>query len=128
MINTSVFVGRISTDLELKTTKSGKNCCDFQLAVQRTYSDEADFPPLVVYGKLAEILCAYTAKGDLLGIRARYRSKIKNEKKYHEFVVEEIQFLEKKNEAGEYDDIEIPQAPDSNDNLNSYDNDDDLPF
>lgn len=127
MINTSTFVGRISTDLELKKTNNNKSCCGFQLAVKRTYSDDTDFPPMAVYGKLADILCTYAQKGDMLGVRAHYRSKIKNDKKYHEFVVEEIQFLERKNSAEDYEDIEIPQSSDTDFNPDSY-SDDDLPF
>ena len=53
--------------------------------------------------------------------------KIKNDKKYHEFVVEEIQFLERKNSAEDYEDIEIPQSSDTDFNPYSY-GDDDLPF
>ena len=127
MINTTTFIGRISTDLELKKTNQEKSCCGFQLAVQRTHNDDADFPPMVAYGKLADVLCAYAKKGDLLGVRARYRSKIKNEKKYHEFVVDEIQFLERRNPKEAYEDIEIPQSSDTDFNPDSY-SDDDLPF
>lgn len=54
MLNTCIFVGRITTEIELKKTKKENSCCNFQMAIKRTYSDVADFPPLSVYGKLAE--------------------------------------------------------------------------
>lgn len=127
MLNTCIFVGRITTEIELKKTKKENSCCNFQMAIKRTYSDEADFPPLSVYGKLAEILCTYAQKGDMLGVRARYRSVMKNEKKYSEFLVEEIQFLQRKDKTGDYDDIEIPQSANTDFNPDSF-NDDDLPF
>lgn len=126
MINNCIFVGRISTELELKKTKNKMSCCNFQMAIRRSYNDEADFPPLSVYGKLADILCAYAQKGDMLGVRARYHSVMRNEKKYYEFIVEEIQFLQRKKPTGEYDDIEIPQSSDTDFNPDSHDGD--LPF
>ncbi|SCX15420.1 Single-strand binding protein family protein [Ruminococcaceae bacterium P7] len=127
MLNTCIFVGRVSTEIELKKTKNQKSCCNFQMAVRRSYSDEADFPPLSVYGNLADILCTYAKKGDMLGVRARFRSVMRNEKKYSEFLVEEIQFLQRKDKTGDYDDIEIPQSANTDFNPDSF-NDDDLPF
>lgn len=128
MINTGVFVGRVSTDIELKKTKSDISCCNFQLAVQRNRSDKTDFPPMSAYGRLAEIICEYVNKGDLLGVRTSYQSRIKNEKKYHVFVIEEIQFLQRKKETGEYDDVKIPEYSDNDFNSDFCSVDDDLPF
>jgi len=109
MINTCVFVGRVSNEIELKKTNNEISCCNFNLAVQRKNLDTTDFPPMAAYGKLAEIICKYVSKGELIGVRAVYQSHIKNNKKYYEFKIEEVQFLEKRND-GEYDDIEIPTA------------------
>ena len=128
MINSIVFVGRVATDIELKKTKNDKSCCSFQLAVQRNRSDQTDFPPMAAYGKLAEALCTYVNVGDMLGVRACYQSNIKEGKKYHVFVVEEIQFLQRKKETGVYDEIKIPQSDESDFDSDVYDVDGDLPF
>lgn len=127
MINAIVFVGRVSTEIKTSKTKNNKDCCSFQIAVQRNYRDDADFPPIAAYGRFAEIISAYVQKGDMLGVRTRFRSVMRNEKKYYEFIVEEIQFLQRKNQTGEYDDIEIPQSANTDFNPDSF-NDDDLPF
>ena len=63
----------------------------------------------------------------MLGVRARFRSVMRNEKKYSEFLVEEIQFLQRKDKTGDYDDIEIPQSANTDFNPDNF-NDDDLPF
>ena len=128
MINTIVFVGRVATDIELKKTKNDKSCCSFQLAVQRNRSDITDFPPMAAYGKIAEVLCTYVKVGDMLGVRASYQSNIKDGKKYHVFVVEEIQFLQRKKEKGVYDEIKIPQSYENDFDSDVYSVDDDLPF
>lgn len=126
MINISVFIGRLTTEPELRKTKTDVSCCNFQLAVQRKNTEQTDFPPMTAYGKLAEIMCAYVHKGDLICVSARYQSNVKNKKKYHEFRVDEIQFLEKKR-TEDYEDIEIPGAADFNSSIDSN-GDDDLPF
>lgn len=107
MINNCTFIGRISTELELSQTENGESFCNFQLAVSRT-KETTDFPPMVVYGKLAETMCTYLSKGDLVGIRSSYRSRISNGKKYYQFVVKEIQFLQNNNSLESLDDIDIP--------------------
>ena len=127
MINTAVFIGRVSTEIKTSKTKNNKDCCNFQIAVQRNYRDDADFPPIAAYGRFAEIISAYVQKGDMIGVRARYRSRIKNEKKYHEFVVEEIQLLQRRDSEGEYNDIQIPVSSDSDFDSDDFD-DMDLPF
>lgn len=127
MINTSVFIGRVSTEIKTNKTKNDKNCCSFQIAVQRNYRDDADFPPMAAYGRLAEIISTYVQKGDMIGVRAHYRSHIKNEKKYHEFVVEEIQLLQRRDSEDEYNDVKIPVSSDTDFDSDDFD-DMDLPF
>lgn len=112
MLNKSIFIGRITTDPELKTTNGGDYCCNFQIAVQRTKSDTADYPELVCYKKIAENICKYTRKGDLIAVSAHYHSDIVKGKKYHNFVIDELYFISNKRvtEDENYDDIEIPEC------------------
>lgn len=74
-MNTVILTGRIAKDLELKYTQSNKIYCRFTLAVDRGMSKEkkqeaeakgqptADFINCVAWGKTAETLQKYTAKG-----------------------------------------------------------------
>lgn len=74
-MNNVVLTGRITKDLELKYTQNGKAYCRFTLAVDRGLSKEkkqeaeangqptADFISCLAWGKVAETLQKYTAKG-----------------------------------------------------------------
>lgn len=74
-MNTVILTGRIAKDLELKYTQSNKVYCRFTLAVDKGLSKEkkqeaeakgqatADFINCVAWGKTAETLQKYTAKG-----------------------------------------------------------------
>lgn len=74
-MNNVVLTGRITKDLELKYTQNGKAYCRFTLAVDRGLSKEkkqeaeangqstVDFINCVAWGKVAETLSKYTAKG-----------------------------------------------------------------
>lgn len=63
MNNVSLF-GRIANDLELKTTTSGKQICNFNLAINKYNSEDANFIPCRVWNKTAENLTRYKKKGD----------------------------------------------------------------
>jgi single-strand binding protein len=74
-MNNVVLTGRIAKDLELKYTQNGKAYCRFTLAVDRGLSKEkkqeaeangqptVDFINCVAWGKVAETINRYTAKG-----------------------------------------------------------------
>ena len=74
-MNNVILTGRITKDLELKYTQNGKAYCRFTLAVDRGLSKEkkqeaeangqptADFISCLAWGKVAETLSKYTAKG-----------------------------------------------------------------
>lgn len=109
MLNKSIFNGRLTAEPELRTTKNGDSCCNFQLAVDRNKSETADFPEFICYKKIAENLCRYVHKGDLISVTARYQSRIHEGKKYHEFKVEELYFLGSKQITEDYEDVGIPQ-------------------
>ena len=66
MANSILLTGRITKDLELKQAGQVSKC-DFVLAVDREYAKEGqqktDFINITVFGKTAENLCKYQAKG-----------------------------------------------------------------
>ena len=69
MANSILLTGRITKDLELKQAGQVSKC-DFTLAVDREYAKEGqqktDFINITVFGKTAENLCKYQAKGNKL--------------------------------------------------------------
>lgn len=70
------LVGRLTRDAEIKTTASDKKVATFTLAVDRKFKNaqgqrEADFIPIVVWDKPAEIIEKYTSKGSQVSIGGR---------------------------------------------------------
>lgn len=123
MINRVVLTGRLTRDLELKTTQSGLSVASFTLAVNRQFTDangnrEADFINCVIWKKSAENLCKYTHKGSLIGIDGRLQTRSydnNNGQKVFvtEVVVDSFSLLEAKNES---------QTNNQSSNNNSYSN------
>ena len=103
-MNKVVLIGRLTKDPELKFTPgTGTAVATFTVAVDRKFSKdgqkEADFIPIVVWGKTAESCANYTAKGKLIGISGRiqvrsYDAKDGTKRYVTEIVAEEVQFLE----------------------------------
>lgn len=106
MINKTILIGRITKDPEIKRTQTGMSVCSFTLAVNRNYKQdgqpEADFIQCVAWDKKADLLGQYVNKGALLGIEGRTQTRnydTQNGKVYvTEIVVDNLQFLEKKEE------------------------------
>lgn len=78
MINRVNLIGRLTRDPELNVTANGHTVCNFNLAVQRSFSkgDEetkTDFINITVWGRQAEICNQHLAKGRLVGIDGQLR-------------------------------------------------------
>lgn len=75
MINRVVLVGRLTRDIQLKMTSSGKKTASFTLAVNRRGKDAgADFPQCVAWENVADLLAQYTHKGSLIGVEGRLQT------------------------------------------------------
>lgn len=68
MKNTVILVGRLTKDIELRYTNSGKEVADFSLAAD-TDKDHVDFLNIQAWGNLAKNLAEYTQKGDMIGVK-----------------------------------------------------------
>lgn len=106
-MNRIVLVGRLVKDPEMKVFEdSGKAVTRFILAVERTYKNtegerEADFIPVVFWGKKAEILNEHLSKGRLISVTGRlqtgsYDDKEGKRKYIAEVVADEFQFISAK--------------------------------
>jgi single-strand DNA-binding protein len=105
-LNRVVLIGRLTKDPELRFTPgNGTAVTTFTLAVDRRFSKakdgqrEADFIPIVVWGKQAESTANYMSKGKLVGIGGRiqtgsYEAKDGTRRYTTEVIADEIQFLE----------------------------------
>jgi len=106
-LNKVVLIGRLTKDPELKfTAGTGTAVATFTLAVDRRVTKdrprEADFIPIVVWGKPAEVAANYMSKGKLVGIAGRiqtrsYEAKDGTKRYVTEVVADEFQFLDKGN-------------------------------
>lgn len=113
-MNKVFLIGRITKELELKTTNSGRSICDFGLAINRPFNKDgervADFINCRVWGRTAENLVKYQNKGNLISVIGRlqvdkYQDKEGNNRYMSYVLVEELNYLEKKKEQdlGEQD-------------------------
>lgn len=117
-MNKVVLIGRLTKDAELKFTPgTGTAVATFTIAVDRRFSKdgqrEADFVPIVVWGKQGENCANFTAKGKLIGISGRlqtrsYDAKDGTKRYVTEVIAEEVQFLEWARKAQQPTDY-IPQ-------------------
>lgn len=102
-MNKVVLVGRLTRDPELKyISGTGTAVTTISLAVDKynasTGQREADFIPVVIWGKQAENTANYTNKGSLISICGRiqtrsYDAKDGTKRYVTEVVASEIQFL-----------------------------------
>lgn len=76
MLNVVNLIGRLTKEIELRKTNSGKSVTQFTLAVNRnTKEDRADFPSVVVWNQGAEYLSKYSTKGDLVSVEGRLQTR-----------------------------------------------------
>ena len=110
-MNRIILLGRLTKDTELRYTPSGKAVCQFTLAINRPYVNqngerEADFIPIVIWGKQAELANSGLAKGQrcLVEGRLQIRSFEGKDKQKHyitEVIADHFEFIEKRtNNAG----------------------------
>lgn len=126
-----MLTGRVTKDIELKVTPTGKSVCSFSLAVERKFVQNGekvtDFINCQLWGKSAETLEKYVKKGMMIGVEGRLQTrKYTNQQGQTvyvtEVVAESFTFLEKKqsNDQPQFNDFE---------NYGGFEvNDDDLPF
>lgn len=99
-MNLFVGVGRLTKEPDVRWTQTGKCVTQFTLAINRQWSKnkEADFLPVVVWDKLAEICGEHLHKGNQVGIegRVQVRSYEDNSNVKHyitEIIADKIEFL-----------------------------------
>jgi single-strand DNA-binding protein len=75
-VNVVTLIGNLATDVELKDVAGGKRLATFVLAVDRPSKDGgADFLPVTVWERQADLCHQYLAKGRRVGLDGRLRSR-----------------------------------------------------
>jgi len=121
-MNKAILIGRLTKDPELRTTPTGRNVCQFSIAVNRTYTSasgerEADFINCVVWDKQAENLAKYQKKGNQIAVDGRIQTRNyddNNGKKVYvtEVLVNNISFLDAKGTGnGGTSFVNLPEPP-----------------
>ena len=94
-MNKAILIGRLTKDPELRTTPTGRNVCQFSVAVSRNVTNangerEADFINCVVWDKQAENLVKYQKKGNQIAVEGRIQTRNYDDKDGKKVYVTEI--------------------------------------
>lgn len=104
-LNKVFLIGNLTRDPELRVTPKGTAICQFGLAVNRQFRDEAGgtreettFVDLEAWGKTGELVSKYLAKGSPAMVEGRlkfdsWESKAGEKRSKLKVVVENVQFL-----------------------------------
>ena len=114
-MNKWVGLGRLTKDPEVRYVTSGKAVTSFTLAVDRPFLNqegkrEADFIPVVVWGKAAELCGNSLAKGHRILVEGRlqirsYDGKDGNRHWVTEVIANSVEFIERKEQAKKMTDM-----------------------
>lgn len=149
MVNNVVLVGRITRDPEIRVSPSGTSVCNFTLAVNRNFKNqageyEADFVSCVAFNQTANLMEQYVAKGQLLSVQGRiqtrnYEDNTGRRVYVTEVVATNVSFLEGRRSGNTSADYPVGDSSGSASNVNTDQgfgpddidlsiNDEDLPF
>lgn len=91
MINKTVLVGRLTKDVELRKTQSGKSVASFTIAVNRPFGkEETDFINCVAWNNTADFMANYLSKGALIGVDGRTQTRNYEDKDGKRVYVQEV--------------------------------------
>lgn len=144
MINRVVIIGRITRDLELKKTNTGRAVISFTVACDNVAKDAngnktASFIPVTAWNQPAEFLAKYAKKGSLVAVEGRlsqrtYQRKDGTNASVLEVIADTVNLLDSKSN-GNSTNSNIDNSGYEEDKPSNADNDliadladDDLPF
>ena len=110
MLNQIILVGRLTKEVQVNNSDSGKKVAKITLAIPRSFKNmdgiyDTDFIKCSLWNGIAKNVSEYCKKGDLIGIRGRLQ--VRNyedngEVKYiTEVIAEKISFLTSKKQENE---------------------------
>ena len=135
-LNLCQFIGRVGKDIEMRQTNNGAACANLSIAVNDSYKDKktgdkvetTEWVRVSAFGKLAEIMAQYLAKGSQVYISGKLQTRKWQDQsgadRYTtEIVANEMQMLGGKASAQAAKPVTQPEAANG-----ANDFDDDLPF
>ena len=140
MLNNAIIMGRLTADVELRTTQSGISVASFTVAVDRNYKSgeerQTDFINCVAWKGTADFVSTYFKKGQMIAVQGfiqtrPYEDKNGNKRTAVEIVADNISFCGSKNETPKPASTEVPNIdiePDYADGFTVIDDDEGLPF
>lgn len=109
-MNKIILLGRLTKDPEVRYTQSGKVVTQITIAVNRPHQkdkpQEADFIPVIFWGKAAEMVGNYFAKGERILVTGRLQIRTYDDKQGVKRWVTEVvssefpEFIETKKDKG----------------------------
>ena len=108
-MNSINIIGRLTKEVELRRTQSGKAVATYSLAVKRPRSkDDTDFINCVTWEKAAEYLSQYGHKGDVVAVNGslqsrKWEDKNGNKRTEWEVVTDSVELL-----SGKKDEVNAP--------------------
>lgn len=119
--NKAILMGRITHDLELKTTPSGVSVCSFSIAVDRRFQTKgeekkSDFFDIVAWRQTAEFVTKWFRKGSMILVEGElqtrsYVNKNGQNVKVVELVADQICFTGEKASGGGNYSAPLPTEP-----------------
>ena len=109
MLNKIDVMGRLTRDVDLKTTPAGVSVASFALAVERDFAEggekKTDFIDVVAWRQTAEFVSKYFTKGMMAVVSGRlqireWQDKEGNKRKTAEIVADNVYFGEGKKDNG----------------------------
>lgn len=98
MYNKSILLGRLTKDPQIEKTKNNKSVVNFTVACG--YGENVDFVKCKAYDDIAENLCKYQRKGNLVLVDASIRTYVLDngkERTYHQDIVaNKVQYADSK--------------------------------
>ena len=102
-MNKVILAGRLTKNPEIRYTQTGKAVASFTLAVNRRVSkdkekQQADFIPIIVWNKLAEICSKYLTKGSQILVEGHlqirdYVAQDGSKRYVTEVIAQELEFM-----------------------------------
>ncbi len=80
-LNKAIIIGNLTANPEVRNTTTGQNVASFTIATNRVWTkdgqkqEQAEFHNIVAWGKLAEIVGQYLAKGRLCMVEGRIQTR-----------------------------------------------------
>ena len=121
MLNKAIIMGRLTADVELKSTTSGTSVVQFTVAIDRNFvkqgeERQTDFISCVAWKQTAEFIANHFGKGRMIAVEGRLQTRTyddKNGTKHYvtEVIVEQASFTGEPKAADDPDVISDDPVP-----------------